>query len=76
MKLYREVNKDEEADGRITYHVYGEIMADFKAKEVDLTDGDIDDIVNSIAQDDLYVEFGGLCAREAIMLLLSKLKGE
>jgi len=78
MKLYREATPLEIVDSKAMW-----IMT--YLTPVDLTDGDIDDIVNSfapgvnvivIAPDDLYVEFGRLCAREAIMLLLSKLKGD
>jgi len=45
-------------------------------KLFEITEEEIEEIVQDIAQDDEYGEWGRECAREGIRMVLSKLKGD
>ena len=64
MKLYRLI--DENNPGEIEYI----------ATPIEITEKEIEEIVQDMAQDDEYGEWGRDCAREGIRMVLSKLKNE
>jgi hypothetical protein len=78
MKLYREVEQKETC-GYYLYKDhpnYTEPLWTTHLAPIEITEEEIEEIVQDMAQDDEYGEWGRECAREAIRMVLSKLKGD
>ena len=73
MKLYREV-KGEEDHKHILFENGKGYVCDLEP--IEITEEEIVEIVNGIAKDDEYAQFGQECATQGIIAILSKLRGE